>query len=67
MPQYQQQKKGQARIRILSEDTTRVYLMLMQKTNCKMQALPGGVFVLDETMLTFLEGQNIPFEVIERK
>ena len=32
MPQYQQQKKGQSRVRILSKDATRAYLLLMQKT-----------------------------------
>jgi hypothetical protein len=67
MPQYQQQKKGQARIRVLSKDATRAYMLLMQKTGGKMQALPGDVFVLDETHLETLNEQNIQFEIIERK
>ena len=62
MPQYQQQKKGQARIRVLGKDATRAYLLLMQKTNGKLQALPGGVFVLDETLLESLQAENIAFE-----
>ena len=40
MPQYQQQKKGMARIRVLGKDATRAYMLLMQKTGGKMQALP---------------------------
>ena len=67
MPQYQQHKKGQARIRVLSKDATRAYMLLMQKTGGKMQALPGDVFVLDEAQLEYLQEQNIQFEIIERK
>ena len=32
MPQYQQQKKGQSRIRVISKDATRAYLFLMKNT-----------------------------------
>jgi hypothetical protein len=65
MPQYQQQKKGQARIRVLGKDATRAYMLLMQKTGGKMQALPGDVYVIDEALLTYLKEQNIEFETIQ--
>jgi hypothetical protein len=64
MPQYQQQKKGQARIRVAGKDATRAYMLLMQKTGGKMQALPGDVFVVDEALLAFLKDNNIGFETI---
>lgn len=67
MPQYQEQKKGQARIRVLSKDATRAYLLMMQKTGGKMQALPGDVFVVDNSLLEYLQTQNVAFEVIEQK
>ena len=67
MPQYQQQKKGQARIRILGKDATRAYMLLMQKTGGKLQALPNGVFVLEETLLEYLQTNNIEFERIDEK
>ncbi len=67
MPQYQEQKKGQARIRVLSKDATRAYMLLMQKTGGKMQPLPGDVFVLDEALLPFLQENNIAYEIIQQK
>lgn len=65
MPQYQEQKKGQARIRVLSKDATRAYLILMQKTAGKLQVLPGDVYVLEEAMLPFLAENNIEYERID--
>lgn len=67
MPQYQQQKKGQARIRVLSKDAMRAYLLLMQKTGGKMQSLPGDVFVVDEPLLEYLDSQQVAYELIEQK
>jgi len=67
MPQYQQQKKGQARIRILSKDATRAYLYLMQQTGGKLQVLPGDIYVLEERFLPLLTEQQIEFETIEQK
>ncbi len=67
MPQYQQQKKGQARIRILGKDATRAYMLLMQKTGGRLQALPGDVFVVDEPLLAYLQENKIAFETIEQK
>ena len=67
MPQYQQQKKGQARIRVAGKDATRAYMLLMQKTGGRLQALPGDVFVVDEPLLSYLQEHNIAFETIEQK
>jgi len=67
MPQYQQQKKGMARIKVLSKDATRAYMLLMQKTGGKMQALPGNVFVIDEALLEFLKANNIEYEGMAEK
>ena len=67
MPQYQQQKKGQARIRVLGKDATRAYMLLMQKTGGKLQALPGDVFVVDEPLLAYLKDNNISYETIEQQ
>ncbi|HZO90015.1 MAG TPA: hypothetical protein VFB38_16925 [Chthonomonadaceae bacterium] len=64
MPQYQQHKKGQARIRILSKDATRVYLLLMQKTGGKLQALPNDVYVVEEKILPILNENQIEYEVL---
>ncbi len=65
MPQYQQQKKGQARVRILSKDATRAYLLLMQKTGGKLQVLPGDVYVIEEALLPALTENAIAFERIQ--
>ena len=67
MPQYQQQKKGMARIRVLGKDASRAYMLLMQKTGGKMQALPGNVFVIDEALLEFLKTNNIEYEGLAEK
>lgn len=67
MPQYQQFKKGQVRIRILSQDTTRVYLFLMQRTGGKLQVLPNDVYVLDEALLPALAENQIEFENLDHR
>jgi len=67
MPQYQQQKKGQARIKVLGKDATRAYMLLMQKTAGKLQALPGDVFVLDEDLLAYLDTNKIQYELLSGK
>jgi hypothetical protein len=67
MPQYQQLKKGHARVRILPEDATRAYLMLMRAQSGRLQALPGDVYVVEEKTLALLTENQIQFEVIEKK
>lgn len=67
MPQYQQQKKGMARIKVLGKDATRAYMLLMQKTGGKMQALPGNVFVVEEALLEYLKVNNVEYEVMAEK
>lgn len=65
MPQFQQQKKGQARIRILSKDATRAYLLMMQHGAGKLQALPNDVYVIEERLLPILTENQIEFEVLK--
>ena len=67
MPQYQQQKKGQARVRILSKDATQAYLLMMRHGAGKLQVLPGEVYVVDETLLPILDANRIAYEVLEKK
>ena len=67
MPQYQQQKKGQARVRILPKDATRAYLLLMRHSGGKMQVLPNDVYVIDEKLLTILVDNGIEYDTIEQK
>ncbi len=67
MPQYQQQKKGQARIRLLSKDATRGYMLLMQKTGGRLQVLPNDVYVVEESLLPILTENHVEFERIETK
>lgn len=67
MPQFDQHKKGQARIRVLSKDSTRAYMLLMRELAGKLQALPGDVFVLSESALRLLDEQGIQYEVIQKK
>ena len=59
MPQYQSQKKGQARIRVLPKDATRAYLLLMRHSGGKLQVLPNDVYVIEESMLPLLAENNI--------
>lgn len=67
MPQYQQQKKGQARVRILPKDATRAYLLMMKHSGGKMQVLPNDVYLIDEKLLSILSESSISYEVIEQK
>lgn len=67
MPQYQQQKKGQARIRILTKDATRAYLLMMKQSGGKLQVLPNDLYVVEEKMLDILNENNIEFERVELK
>jgi hypothetical protein len=67
MPQYQQQKKGQARVRILSKDATRAYLLMMKESGGKLQVLPNDVYMIDEKLLSILTENSVSYEVIERK
>jgi hypothetical protein len=67
MPQFQQQKKGLARIKVAGKDSTRAYMLLMQHTGGKMQALPGNVFVFDEALLDFLKTNNVQYEIMDQR
>ena len=67
MPQYQQLKKGQARVRILPKDATRAYLLLMRETGGKLQVLPNDLYVLEERQLSVLTDNEIAFEKLEAK
>jgi hypothetical protein len=67
MPQYQQQKKGQARVRILPKDAMRAYLLMMKQSGGKLQVLPNDVYVIDEKLLSMLTDGGISYEVIEQK
>jgi hypothetical protein len=67
MPQFQQLKKGYARVRILSLDATRAYLLLMQKCGGKVQVLPGDIYILEEAQLSVLDENNIQYESIDKK
>ncbi len=67
MPQYQQQKKGQARVRILPKDATRAYLLMMKQSGGRLQVLPNDVYVIDEKLLAILTESAITYEVIEQK
>ncbi len=67
MPQYQQQKKGQARVRILAKDATRAYLLIMKHNNTRLQAMPNEVYVIEERMLSILSEHKIEFEILEQK
>ncbi len=67
MPQYQQQKKGQSRIRVLSKDATRAYMLLMKQTGGRLQVLPNEIYVVEESALTLLTENGIEFVRIETK
>ncbi len=67
MPQYQQQKKGQARIRVLPKDAMRVQLFLMRHSHGKVQALPNDVYVIEDRVLPILQENGIEFEILEQK
>lgn len=67
MPQYQQLKRGQVRVRILPPDAMRAYLICMQQFGGRVQVLPGDVYVLDETQLAVLEQNGVQYETIDRR
>ncbi len=66
MPQFQEQRKNQVRIRVANQLSSRAYMVLMRKSGGKMQALPGDVFLVQREYLTALSENNIPFEEIAR-
>ena len=65
MPQFQRQKSGQAKVRVLSVDATHAYMLLMRHTGGKMQVLPGDVYVCDEKSVEMLRENKIQFEEIK--
>lgn len=67
MPQYQQLKKGQSRIRVLSKDATRAYLLLMKHCGGRLTSLPNDIYVVEERILPILEENLIDFELLDRK
>lgn len=67
MPQYYQQKKDQARVRILTKDATRAYMLLMRQTGGKLQVLPEDTYIVDELLLPVLEQNGIGFERLDKK
>lgn len=67
MPQYQQQKKGQSRIRIMAKDATRAYLLLMKHSGGKLQVLPNEIYVVEENLLPLLTENQIEYELMEQK
>ena len=67
MPQYQKQKQGQARVRILPKDATRAYLLMMKHSGSGLQVLPGDVYVVSEKAVDTLRENGIEFEVLEQK
>ncbi len=67
MPQFYQQKKGQARVRILPKDATRAFLLLMQKTGGSLQVLPQDSYIIDESLLVDLTVSGIAFERLDEK
>ena len=67
MPQYQQLKKGYARVRILSKDATRAYMLLMRHAGGRLQVLPDDRYVVDEALLQLLKDNGIEHEIIEQK
>jgi hypothetical protein len=67
MPQYQQLKKGHSRIKVLSKDATRAYLLLMRQTGGKLQVLPNDVYVVDESVMQVLKDNGIEFETLDQK
>ncbi len=68
MPQYQQQKAGHSRVRVLSKDATRAYLLMVKQSKGRnLQVLPNDIYVVDEAMLETLKENNISFEVMDKK
>ncbi|HLJ55685.1 MAG TPA: hypothetical protein VKT77_11655 [Chthonomonadaceae bacterium] len=67
MPQYQQLKKGMARVRVLPKDATRAYLLMMKHSGGRLQVLPDDRYEIEEKMMALLTENNVSFEVIEQK
>ena len=67
MPQFQQLKKGYARVRILPKDATRAYLMLMRQSKGRLNVLPNDVYEMDETQIQSLTDSGIGFERVDGK
>jgi hypothetical protein len=67
MPQFEQLKKGYARVRILPKDATRAYLMLMRQSSGRLKVLPNDLYELDEAQLQSLTDNKIEFERIDGK
>ena len=66
MPQFYQQKKGQARVRILSKDATKAYMLMMKQTGGKLTVLPEDTYIIDELLLPVLEENGIGFERLDK-
>jgi hypothetical protein len=67
MPQFEKQKKGQARVRVLAEDSTRAYLLMMRHAGGKLQVLSNDVYVIEEKLLDVLTENGIRFETLDNK
>ena len=67
MPQFQEIKKGFARVRVLPKDATRAYLLMMKQSGGKLQILPNDIYVVDEKQLSVLTENGVGYEVIEQK
>ncbi len=65
MPQFQRQKSGQSKVKILGPDATRAYLLLMRHTGGKLQVLPDDVYVCDEKSVEVLRDNGIQFEELK--
>ena len=66
MPQYYQQRKDQARVRVLSKDATKAYLFLMRRTNGALQVLPQDTYIIDELILPELQANGIDYERLDK-
>ncbi len=62
MPQFQEQKKGMAKVKVLGGMGQRAYILLMRKTNGKIQSLPDDVFVLQREIIPYLTENGIAYE-----
>ena len=67
MPQFYQQKKGQARVRILPKDAMRAFLLLMKKTGGSLQSLSEDRYIIDESLLAELNASGIAYERLDEK
>lgn len=65
MPQYEQLKKGYARVRILPKDATRAYLLLMKQSGGRLKVLPNDLYELEEAQIQALTDSGIEFELVK--